>query len=261
MVAAFIFVLGAVFGSFVNALVWRIKKKKDWVKGRSMCTHCKHALAPIDLIPILSWVQLRGRCRYCRKKIDDSPLVELGLAAAFLVSFLAWPHGFDAIGVFRFVIWLAALVILAAMLVYDLRYMLLPDRLTVALAVLAVIQLLVLLFTGTLEENGLLLAATSVLVGGGIFHLLFTVSGGRSIGGGDVKLGYAYGLLLLNPILPWFVMLVASVVGSLVAAGLMIAGKAGMKSKLPFGPMLVMGVYVAMLWGLAVWEKIGLIWQ
>lgn len=261
MLAFFIFVLGIVFGSFVNALTWRIHKKKDWVKDRSICPRCKHVLGPLDLVPIISWLMLRGKCRYCHKKIEDNPLVEVGVGIAFLISYLQWPYGFDAPGIFRFVVWLIAIVLLATMLVYDLKHMILPDKLTGVLAVLAVVQLLVLAAVGDLEGRQILFAGVASVLGGGIFHLIYIASSGKYIGGGDVKLGYAYGLLLIDPILPWFVLMAASLIGSLIAVVLMLSGKAGMKTKLPFGPMLVMGVFAAMLWGLEIWQHIGVIWD
>ena len=90
----FIFVLGAVMGSFVGAMTWRMKTHKDWVKGRSECEHCHHQLAVVDLIPILSYVTLGGKCRYCRKSIGRTAiLLELGGGAAFLISALLFPSG------------------------------------------------------------------------------------------------------------------------------------------------------------------------
>ncbi|HSD55741.1 MAG TPA: prepilin peptidase, partial [Candidatus Saccharimonadales bacterium] len=71
MIPLLLIVLGLILGSFVNALVWRLRKNKDWVNDRSECTHCHHKLGPLDLIPVLSWVMLAGKCSYCHKKIED----------------------------------------------------------------------------------------------------------------------------------------------------------------------------------------------
>ena len=90
MIEFVIGMVGLAFGSFVNALVWRIRHKRDFVSERSECTHCHHVLAWNDLIPVLSWLMLRGKCRYCHKKIDDSPVVEVTTAALFL--FLRSPY-------------------------------------------------------------------------------------------------------------------------------------------------------------------------
>src|SRR3954465_436221 len=105
MIIAVLVVLGLCLGSFVNALVWRLHeqeeggskkaaaKKLSIIKGRSMCPHCKHALKPIDLIPVISWLSLRGKCRYCSKPISiQYPIVELSTALLFVVSYIWWPE-------------------------------------------------------------------------------------------------------------------------------------------------------------------------
>src|SRR4051812_9838145 len=98
-------VLGLILGSFTNALVWRLheqqketkkqkaknKKELSILHGRSMCTHCHHKLAWQDLVPLFSWLWLRGRCRYCHQKIDDNPLVEALLGLVFIISYIYWP--------------------------------------------------------------------------------------------------------------------------------------------------------------------------
>jgi leader peptidase (prepilin peptidase)/N-methyltransferase len=88
-------------GSFVNALIWRLhtqeglKSKKERTKysitkGRSMCMHCKHTLSTIDLIPVFSWIYLRGKCRYCGYTIPDNPISELLTPTLFVISYLYW---------------------------------------------------------------------------------------------------------------------------------------------------------------------------
>src|SRR5260221_566501 len=99
--------LGLTFGSFINALVWRLhKQNEDSAKeqkvpnlsiatGRSMCPNCYHELAAKDLIPVLSWLSLGGKCRYCRQPISwQYPLVELLTAGLFTVSYIYWPWAF-----------------------------------------------------------------------------------------------------------------------------------------------------------------------
>src|SRR5579871_5847178 len=100
MLIFILIVVGLAAGSFVNALVWRVheqsKKKKSAelsiLKGRSMCPRCKHELAASDLIPVLSWLWLRGKCRYCQKPISPQyPVVELAVALVFVSSYFWWP--------------------------------------------------------------------------------------------------------------------------------------------------------------------------
>ncbi len=255
-----VFVFGLLLGSFVNAFVWRLKKRKNWVSERSVCTHCGHTLSAIDLIPVVSFVLLGGRCRYCRRKIEDTPLTELGVGVAFALSYVFWPHGFDTAGTIQFAVWLLSLVLLSAMFLYDLKWMLLPNKLTYTLGALSALQLVVLLFFTEDPLKFTFQAIFSCVLGGVIFHVLYLASGGKYIGGGDVKLGYAYGLLLLDPLLPWITLTVASLAGSLIAFGLIISGRAGMKSKLPFGPLLIFGVFIAQLFGNRLWDLIGRMW-
>ncbi|MFZ1812597.1 MAG: prepilin peptidase, partial [Candidatus Saccharimonadales bacterium] len=129
--------LGLCFGSFVNALVWRIRKKRDIVRERSECTHCHHILAWYDLVPVVSYLLLRGRCRYCRKPIDDTPLTELATALLFVISYLAWPYQLATVADWSLVVlWLVLLVGLVALADYDIRWYLLPDVIVFPLIVL-----------------------------------------------------------------------------------------------------------------------------
>src|SRR5262245_33007691 len=125
--------LGLCLGSFVNALVWRIHEAHKGNKisiftGRSQCPHCHHQLAAKDLVPVLSWLIIRGRCRYCGQPISKQyPLVELAMVAVFIVSYAYWPGGFYGTGAWVLLIsWMAVSVGLLALLIYDLKWMLLP---------------------------------------------------------------------------------------------------------------------------------------
>lgn len=241
-------------------LVWRLRKKKNWVGGRSACSHCKHILSPKDLVPVISWLLLRGKCRYCNKPITDSPLTEIAVALLFVGSYVYWPTTFDTQGWFVFTVWLVAIVLLSAMFIYDIRWMILPDKLTIGLFWLAVLQLVVLFFWNDFDLNILTQAIFSALVGGAVFHLIYSLSKGKYIGGGDVKLGYAYGLLLLEPVKPWLVLTIASIIGTFVSTFLLITKRAKMNTRLPFGPLLIIGVVVVALWGERIWSYIGQIW-
>lgn len=255
MIFAFL-LFGILLGSFVNALVWRLRKKRDWISERSECTHCGHVLSALDLVPVLSYLALRGKCRYCHKKIEDSPVTELSLGAVFAASYAFWPFEFNDVGWVRFGFWLVALVLLAAMFLYDLKWMLLPDKLTRTLLILAGVQGIYLLLVGELKFASAPTVVASVLIGGGIFHLIYEYSKGKYIGGGDVKLGYAYGLLLLDPLLSWMVIAVASLLGSIIALIMVVIKKKSLHAKLPFGPMLIIGVVVVMLFGQKLWASL-----
>lgn len=252
----FILVVGLCLGSFVNAFVWRLKKKRNWITGRSECSSCRHKLGFLDLVPVFSYLLLKGRCRYCKMPIQDTPLVEVGMGVALLISYQYWPFGFDAIDSIRFGLWVISLVLLMTMFVYDLRWMILPDKLTRALLAIAGVQAVILLIYGEISSNDIPSILLSVLVGGGIFHLIYEYSKGKYIGGGDVKLGYAYGLLLLDPLLSWMTLTIASLLGSVIALGLIATKRKSISAKLPFGPLLILGLFVSMLFGQEIWAYV-----
>jgi prepilin signal peptidase PulO-like enzyme (type II secretory pathway) len=262
MVVIALVLLGLCLGSFVNALVWRIceqskpvkerkasQKDLSIFKGRSMCADCGHTLHTRDLIPVLSWLNSYGRCRYCHKRIHwQYPLVELSTTLLLVFSYLHWPYGLSGWGIAVFGAWILILTGLIALFVYDVRWMLLPNRIIFPLYGLAAIYtVLRALQDGSFEP--VLGALLGVLIGGGIFYLIFQVSKGKGIGGGDVKLGFLLGALVAGPLLAGMYIFVASLLGSVTAALLILSGKAKASSRIPFGPFLIIGAVVTLLFG------------
>jgi prepilin signal peptidase PulO-like enzyme (type II secretory pathway) len=250
-----IVLLGLCFGSFINALVWRIHKKRNFVSERSECTHCHHVLAWNDLIPVVSWVMLRGKCRYCHKKIDDSPIVELLTAVAFVVSYLAWPYGFEISGMVLFGLWLVALVLLVALAVYDSRWYLLPDSMVFPLIVVGVvIGITRFVFVETMViGEALLNMILGVGVISGLYFALYEYSSGKWVGFGDVKLGVFIGIILgwQGALLTLFL---ANLIGLLYVLPLLLLNKVQPSSKIPFGPFLIAACFITFLWGQQVVE-------
>jgi leader peptidase (prepilin peptidase) / N-methyltransferase len=249
MIVLVLVMLGLVMGSFINALTWRMHIGKDWVRGRSECSHCHHPLAPKDLVPVLSWISLLGKCRYCHHKIEDSPLIELAMPAIFVFSYYFWPLGFNGGGLFEFVLWLVFLVGFGALAVYDLRWFLLPDKIVFPLIGLALLQLGGRVIFYGMAWHEVVGAFLGALIMSGLFYGLFQLSKGAWIGGGDVKLALALGLLAGTPLRSLLVIFVASVAGTLVALPLMAMGKAKRKTQLPFGPLLIIGLITVELFG------------
>ncbi len=266
MIIILIGVLGVIFGSFVNALVWRLhereklagrkskqaiqrRKELSIMRGRSMCTHCNHELAPRDLVPVLSWVMLHGKCRYCRSVVSwQYPIVELLTGVIFVVSYIAWPLSFSGVGLFQFVLWLAFLVGFMALAIYDIRWFLLPDRIVLPLTLLAVLQVVV---TAIWQRNfnsfwEPIVAAVIIF---GLFWILFQVSKGAWIGGGDVKLAGLLGLLAATSLKAFLVIFFASLIGTLVSIPLLLRGKQGLKLHVPFGPYLLTATVTVVLYG------------
>ncbi len=280
-------VLGLMFGSFVNALVWRLhetddireqihglKKKKPNIakvknlnsklralsvtKGRSMCPECLHTLAAKDLIPVVSWVSLLGRCRYCKKPIAwQYPLVELATAGIFAASYAWWPMQFDAFGIISFAVWCVVLVGFMALLVYDVRWMTLPNRIVYPLVVLVAVAALlhVTVFGG--GTSALWDYLLSTFIASGLFYGLYEASKGNWIGGGDVKLGLVIGLTVGKPLEACLVLFFASCIGTLMVVPGMFAKKLKANSHIPFGPFLIIATVLVKLFGASIisWYK------
>lgn len=250
LLSAYLFVIGAAMGSFAGAVAWRLEKGRDFVRERSECEHCHHVLGWLDLVPVFSWLWLRGKCRYCRKPIGVSALLlELGLGAVFALSFLVWPHGWDTLGISLFITWLVALVFLAILFVYDLRHQLLPDVLVWPLVAVGVVGFCLLMqLQGTPYVQWPLEALLALLPISGVYGLLYVVSGGRWIGFGDVKLGLFMGLIL-----GWqggiLALLTANYLGFFWILPALLRGKLDRSARLPFGPFLIVATAIAFLWG------------
>lgn len=271
MIYLALLVLGLALGSFTNALVWRLreqeqlkkaKKKptKDQLaslsisKGRSMCPSCKHELAWYDLVPVLSWLTLKGRCRYCDKAISGQyPLIELLVGTLTILSYYAWPLQLDSMaGWLVFGIWAVILVIFTALLIYDVKWMELPNRLVyplyAAVAGFVALEMVASIDSFLAAKMALISIAGGFLILGGLFWVIYQLSGGKWIGGGDVRLGFALGVLL-----GWqkslLALTLAAYLGTLVIVALMLVGKYHRKVRIPFGPMLIIAAIFSMLWG------------
>jgi len=249
MIVLILFVFGLIFGSFVNAYVWRFKKRKNWVSERSICPNCKHVLHAKDLVPVLSWLSLRGKCRYCKKPISAQyPAVELLTALLFALSYAFWPYPLTLLGWLAFISWLGCLVVFMALLVYDLKWKLLPNKMVLPLTILAsiLVTLLAILNSSWL---GLFWSVVSGLVFFVIFWVLFQFSDGRWIGGGDVKMSYALGLIAGSIINVFLLIFLASVIGTFLVLPLLVSKKLNARSKIPFGPLLIIATIIVFLFG------------
>ncbi len=228
------FILGLCIGSFLNVLIDRLPYGKS-ILGRSICDYCKNKLSWRDLIPVLSFIFLKGKCRYCRKKISFYyPAVEMITGILFVLVAIM------DIGIFKtFLLW--AIVSLFIVIFFtDLKYMLIPDEIQ--------IFLLVFSFFYRLEcEGSCLIQIVQTLffsfIGGIIVALplvfLFFITKEKGIGFGDVKLGFNIGFLF-GVKSGFFVLYIAFLLGGLVSFLLLLSKKKKPKSKIPFGPFLVL---------------------
>ena len=259
--------IGLSLGSFINALVWRLHKqlgkhaksnKYSILTGRSICPKCEHRLSAIDLIPVVSWLLLKGKCRYCHKPISISyPLVEAITTILFIVSYRYWPFIFNSQGIFYFVIWSALLVGLIALSIYDIKWLTLPNKLIYPLIVIVLIQIIVTIIFYGGGLHYVINEAIGLAIGGGIFYVLFQVSKGKWIGGGDVKLGIILGLYLGSGIYALMMIFIASVLGSIYGGLLMALGKMNRKNLIPYGPFLILSTIIITLSGssMVAWLK------
>ncbi|KKU14174.1 MAG: Type 4 prepilin-like protein leader peptide-processing enzyme, partial [Candidatus Magasanikbacteria bacterium GW2011_GWC2_45_8] len=187
MTGIFLFIGGLLLGSFINMIVWRIPNGVT-LKGRSLCVHCLHTLAWIDLIPVVSFLLLRFKCRYCLQKISwRYPLLELATAVALVFAWIARPDYFAVPLDVSFVVLSTGMLV--ALFVIDHEYQIVPDVITLpAIAVFMILQI-----ARGVQVGSLLFAA---LLAGGFFAAQYVFSKGRWIGDGDIRLGILMGVIL-----------------------------------------------------------------
>lgn len=248
MTEILIFTVGLVFGSFINVLVGRLKISDDGsnkidLKTPSHCDECQKKLTWYDLIPLVSFFFLAGKCRRCEAKIPlFVPLVELVSGAVALGLYYVFGLSFASLLLFFISL------IMIATFVYDLKHQLIPDLYIWIMLILALTYNLYLYLTGDFLFNSVLIA---VLVGSGFFWLINLVSKGNWMGLGDVKLMLVIGLVLGWPLI--LVQLYASfIIGGIIGLILILASKKGMKNKIAFGPFLVVGFFISLFWGEAI---------
>ena len=171
------------------------------------------------------------------------------MAVLFILSYVVWPEELYGFGLVQFCFFLAFLVGFVALAVYDLKWFLLPDKIVFPFIGLAVIELLMALVFFHIGWQALWASIWGVLIASGIFFVLYQVSGGTWIGGGDVKLGLVLGILVGGPLNSLMLLFIASLLGTLVSVPMLMAGKAGKKTLIPFGPFLIAATVIVVLFG------------
>ncbi|MCC7289524.1 prepilin peptidase [bacterium] len=235
--------LGLIFGSFINAWVWRIETERSIAKGHSMCPHCKKPLKWYDLVPVLSYAVLAGKCRMCRKPISPRyPIVESMTAALFLVLF-SYFDPTNLLGWVKLVTLLAITVLLVGACSYDQKHSLLPDVFTTPALALSALYLLVIIAA---DPSQLWPRLAGIAVVTFFFYGLWRFSGGKAMGDGDIRLAAIMGMLLH----PWQ-LAVATVAGfnagAVVAVVLLLTGRKKRTDHIAFGPYLIFGLYFGLI--------------
>lgn len=236
-------VLGLCVGSFLNVVIYRVPLGMSLAKPGSHCTRCGYALRWYDNIPVLSWLMLGGKCRKCREHISVRyTIVELANMVLWLLSaVLFWQQSV----VYACV---CALVCSALICIFfiDLEHMLIFNRFTILIALCGVAAMFTDSFTGPWDH--VIGAAAGGALFAGLYYGSLRLLGREGIGFGDVKLAAAAGLLL-----GWqkliFALLIASVAGSVILMALRRARNDEKDREYPFGPFIVVGMAVAMLFG------------
>lgn len=262
MIIALAALLGLIFGSALTALISRQAKGERWWKGRSHCPACRHTLAVRDLVPVLSYLLLRGKCRYCRGTIGASyPVLELSTAALFVVAALvrlgpaAWggPEALAAPGWPLLLRDALAIVVLVQIFTYDLWFGYILDQITLPA---------IALFLGVNLALGMPVQSllTGAAVGGGFFLAQYLLSGGAWIGGGDIRMGLLMGVLLGWPLI-LAALFLAYLSGGAVGAVLLASKRKTVGSQVPFGTFLSAATVAVLFWGdaLVSWYLHGLL--
>lgn len=233
----FSFLLGLMVGSFLNVCICRLPEHKSIVTPPSSCPHCQQPIKAYDNIPLLSFIILRGRCRYCGEAVSwQYPAVELITGLLFLGLAYSWGLGGQ---VFVYALLASALLVVS---VIDLQHQIIPDKVTLPGIVLGLgfsfFSLLPVDFVQSL---------IGLAVGGGILYAVAVISRG-GMGGGDIKL-----MALIGVFLGWqkalLTIFLGVLVGSIVGVALMLFRGKGRKDKIPFGPFLALGAIISIFWG------------
>jgi len=268
--------VGLCLGSFAGALAWRLRAsqlKEDKAAGesydkaeyhmlkkltessvlndRSQCLHCDYTLRWYDLIPLVSWIALKGKCRQCHTPIGFlEPLVELSLLLFFVLSYAFWPYGLTTgFEIARFILWLVAGIAMAILAIYDAKWSLLPDKVTFTLIGIGLVTSILSVVGSADIIETLANILGSIIILSGLYFLVYLVSKGKWIGFGDIKLGLGLALLLSDWQLAFVALFAANLIGCLWVIPGMVMGKIKRQTHIPFGPLLIVGAIIAAIAG------------
>lgn len=280
----FLAALGLVIGSFAGATVWRLRArqlvqdnkdgesvdhkeynrllpltKRSLKSDRSQCLSCARQLKWYDLIPVVSWMSTRGKCRYCKKSIGRfEPTIELSMSALFVLLFVYWQEG-PIIGTgLSFVLWIIVIIMLVILFAYDLKWYLLPNVIVFSLIAVSSVIALLRIFSQSDIASAALGTVLALLILSGIYFALYVYSRARFgedrtwVGFGDVKLGIALGLLVGSWPLAFLTLFLANLIGVIAILPSLLTKKISMKSHIPFGPLLIVGFFIAVFLGQAI---------
>lgn len=237
----FVFVLGAVTGSFLNVCIHRMPRDESIIRPSSYCPACRNPVRPIDNIPIVSFLLLGGKCRHCREPISwRYPVVEFLNAMGYVL--LLWKFGPTALTLVYALLYSALLVVTFI----DLAHQIIPNEITLPGIVVGMIAASFIL------PQGFWSSFIGFLLGGGLFYLIADLSHRilkqEGMGGGDIKL-----IAMIGAFLGWqsvlLTIFIGALLGSLVGLFLILVSGKGRKYPIPFGPFLSLGALASLFWG------------
>ena len=236
-VSIFLFILGTIFGSFINCVSGRIVEGRDWIRGKSICENCKHELGALDLVPIFSYIFLKGRCRYCGTKLSPRyMLTELLLGVCFVITFLST----KALN-YELVRNLILFVCLLGLSLVDLDSYIIPDGFIIVGIINWVVSILFVSDKLSYIKSGLLGGlgiGLSILV---LSLIMDRILKKESLGGGDIKLLFMV-CLYTGLFKGLFLLFLACLIGLLFVLLLK-------KEKIPFGPSIALASFIIVLYG------------
>ncbi len=251
----FIFVFGLIFGSFLTSLTWRLVENKPISKGRSICPNCKKTIQWYDNIPLISYGFLKGKCRYCKKAISIRyPLIELACGLGFVVIFHLYNYCANTLqgvssqghivceyqnylGIVSLPYYFAIFLILFAILIIDWEHQIIPDELTFAFLILTYLPIMLLPFPD------LYLRLLTGFIAAFVLLMIALATKGAGMGLGDVKFAIPVGTFLGWPFFIYWLYL-SFLTGGIVGIILILTGKSSFKSKIAFGPFLVISLFI-----------------
>jgi leader peptidase (prepilin peptidase) / N-methyltransferase len=230
-----VIISGLVIGSFLNVVIYRLSKNESIILPGSHCPYCKARLKPYDLIPVFSFILLKGKCRYCGHKIDwQYPVVELLSGILFLVFFLK--TGLSS----RYFVLTLLLLLLIICSAIDLRSRIIPNKVTYTGIITGLFLSIYIL------HNSPLATLLNLIIPALVFYLLAIIT--RGMGIGDVKL-----VAMIGAFIGWQYTLMGvflgSLVGSILGLSLIGTGLIERKTRIPFGPLISLGVIIMILFG------------
>ncbi len=236
VILTFLALLGLGIGSFINAAVLRVNASES-LMGRSQCPHCHHTLAWYTLIPVASYLALRGACLYCHQPIAPHyPIVEAVTAILFVVVGL-----FHLNQPLALVVSSITVAVCVAIFLSDYLFYTIPDAITLpALVVISVGQWLIGMEWWSI--------GLGIVIGAGVFGLQYLVSRGRWVGAGDIRFGAVIGAAVAWPNI-LVALFLAYVLGAVVAVPLLLRKRKAMKDALPFGTFLAIACVATLFFG------------